>query len=945
MDGIRFARRFLLHSLIAFGALFPAAAFPDEGRNEGRPAAVLPAQASERAEEALERIRERHKRAPRVTLFAPTALPEALPDRRATDVKFTVLVTGGAADFQPKVTLHVRQLETTVPMRDDGLGADLSAHDRIFSARVHFTAQDARAGKCYDVFATVPAGRREIKSDIRRLCASRIPATIATSDFSAFNVITFGAGREAMPVLADEVLIRVTPNFGDNAIIALAAQVNGRVVGSLPAENVYQIRLNGSQTPAGLQQAIDRLRRSGGVLLAAPNAIGGLQSPPIVPVTTSDPLLATQTNLDRINATKAWGITTGDPATLIAVIDTGADFDHPDFWSTPTTTRFATSGANLVAADCSTGTCSAVRVPTTCHATNVCNSGNAATDTYGHGTVVTGFLGAATDNATGIAAVNWQAQVLAVRYATANSTATAAYLLAALNYARGQGARIISISTAMPAAFVGSLVCPSVAGAESEGRLVVAAAGNDGGTGNNYPAACASAMPVANSTVAATLDVIYTGTPPSNFGLWVSIAAPGDSVTSTARTAAACPTCDPAYVSPTGYAAVSGTSFSTPLAAGAAGIVLARSPATTNADLRALLASTGVALQAPAAHIKRIDLLEALHTFNVAPTLIHRTPTTCINENTNTAVPVSVGTLTTDDVDAGTTAHEYTIVAVDDAAKFSIGGPSANLLMLSDGVLNFEAKPSYSVTVRSTDIFGLFVDSGFVVGVCDINEPPTISGGPFTLPENSANGTVVGSVTASDPDGNPLSFSITAGNTGGAFTISAAGQITVANSAALDFETNPVFTLTVTAFDGVKTTQATVVVNLSDVVETIPNPILVFDHAEIDVIDGLGGHVDRYWFRVTNFAAFPNVLFEPRTDLGDCGQNTSPSRTWVSLHNAAGGATLNTFCAFGTNTDLQGVWFAVIPSGNPHAASVYVELLDRATSTTYTSVASPTPVP
>ena len=59
--------------------------------------------------------------------------------------------------------------------------------------------------------------------------------------------------------------------------------------------------------------------------------------------------------------------------------------------------------------------------------------------------------------------------------------------------------------------------------------------------------------------------------------------------------------------------------------------------------------------------------------------------------------------------------------------------------------------------------------------------------------ENAANGTVVGTVAASDPDaGDTLSYAITGGNTGGAFAINATtGQITVNNSAALDFETQP----------------------------------------------------------------------------------------------------------------------------------------------------------
>ena len=77
----------------------------------------------------------------------------------------------------------------------------------------------------------------------------------------------------------------------------------------------------------------------------------------------------------------------------------------------------------------------------------------------------------------------------------------------------------------------------------------------------------------------------------------------------------------------------------------------------------------------------------------------------------------------------------------------------------------------------------------------------------FSLEENSANGTAVGTVTATDIDAaTTLTYSITGGNTGGAFAINAAtGAITVAASAAVNFETTPSFSLTVTATEAFPT--------------------------------------------------------------------------------------------------------------------------------------------
>jgi hypothetical protein len=326
-------------------------------------------------------------------------------------------------------------------------------------------------------------------------------------------------------------------------------------------------------------------------------------------------------------------------------------------------------------------------------------------------------------------------------------------------------------------------------------------------------------MPAANSGVnVSDQDVIHTGTLASNFGTWISVAAPGAAVLSTARTAAACPTCDPLYTSATGYATVTGTSFSAPLAAGAAGLVLARSPSITNADLRALLFSTGVPLQAPATHIRRIDVLAALLTFNTAPTAINLSGL-CVPENTDSTAGASAGTLTTVDADAGTTGFEYGIVGGADQAKFSIGGVNADQLVITDGVLDFETRASYAVRVRSTDVGAAFFEQDFVVAVCNINEPPIVSDTTFTIAENSPAPTLVGTLVASDPEGVSPTFAITGGNVGGAFAISGTGQITVANSLALDFETTPVFNLTVTVSDGMNPILVLVTVNLIDVPE------------------------------------------------------------------------------------------------------------------------------
>ncbi|MFM9962474.1 MAG: Calx-beta domain-containing protein, partial [Planctomycetaceae bacterium] len=99
---------------------------------------------------------------------------------------------------------------------------------------------------------------------------------------------------------------------------------------------------------------------------------------------------------------------------------------------------------------------------------------------------------------------------------------------------------------------------------------------------------------------------------------------------------------------------------------------------------------------------------------------------------------------------------------------------------------------------------------------------PVVNDQTFSINENSANNSVVGTVIATDP-GDVLTYSILSGNTGGAFAInSSTGQLTVANSAVLDFETTPSFPLTVKVQDaGGLSDTATITINLNNLQATL----------------------------------------------------------------------------------------------------------------------------
>ena len=137
--------------------------------------------------------------------------------------------------------------------------------------------------------------------------------------------------------------------------------------------------------------------------------------------------------------------------------------------------------------------------------------------------------------------------------------------------------------------------------------------------------------------------------------------------------------------------------------------------------------------------------------------------------------------------------------------------------------MNFESYPVFTLIVQVEDNGpGNLTDQATVtVNLNDMNEDPNVENQTFTVDENSTNGTTVGTVIATDPDiGQSLAYSIISGNTNSAFQInSSSGELTVDNGSALDFESTPVFSLTVQVMDngqGNLIDQATITINLND---------------------------------------------------------------------------------------------------------------------------------
>jgi hypothetical protein len=180
----------------------------------------------------------------------------------------------------------------------------------------------------------------------------------------------------------------------------------------------------------------------------------------------------------------------------------------------------------------------------------------------------------------------------------------------------------------------------------------------------------------------------------------------------------------------------------------------------------------------------------------------------------------TVGTVVASDPDAGQ-AKTFSLVTGNTNGAFAINASTGVLTVADATAINFEVTPTFALIVKVQDngTGNLSSQANITVSLIDINEVPVIGNQSFSVIENSANGTTVGTINSIDPDaGQTSTISIVSGNTNNAFAINAStGVITVANTTALNFGITPSFTLVIKVQDngtGLLSSQANIIVNL-----------------------------------------------------------------------------------------------------------------------------------
>lgn len=252
-------------------------------------------------------------------------------------------------------------------------------------------------------------------------------------------------------------------------------------------------------------------------------------------VAVNDPRSAEQYSLDRMQVRSAWGLSTGG-AGIVAVLDTGVQFDHPDL-----------AGRLLPGYD-------------------FVNDDADASDDNGHGTWVSGIIAANANDGYGIAGISWSDRILPVKIMNREGTGSTSDLTSGIIWAANNGATVINMSVGgFP---YSQFVQDAVNYAWSKGAVLIGAAGNNRREETFYPASFANVVSVS----ATQGDDEFTNW--SSYGSRVDVSAPGATILTTncyACTYGGHDTWGP-------HTKISGTSFATPNVAGVVALIRARYP-------------------------------------------------------------------------------------------------------------------------------------------------------------------------------------------------------------------------------------------------------------------------------------------------------------------------------------------------------------------------------
>jgi len=385
-----------------------------------------------------------------------------------------------------------------------------------------------------------------------------------------------------------ELVVKISPNTSLREFKVLNDQMNAfnakkafpNFNASIPLGRVYIIRF---ALDSDIQEISRQYANHSIIEAAQPNYLREPRAEEIIP---NDEKFEKLWNLEKIDMPKAWAIEKGNPDVVIAIIDGGVDYRHPDLkskiWSNED--EIPSNGIDddkngYVDDRIGWDFTDAKTLP---GKGDFVERDNDPMDESGHGTHVAGIAGAQVNNKIGIAGVAWQCKIMAIRSGASlisgGSRLQDDDSAAAIIYAADNGANVINMSWGdYQNSFI---IRDAVDYAYERGCVLVGAAGNGYSPQVIFPAGYSNVISVASIN---QLDSRYYG---SNYGSAIDVGAPGNLIIST--------------LPGNKYGSLTGTSMASPHVAGTVALMLSKRPGLTNQEvLQIIVYSAEPAVDSP----------------------------------------------------------------------------------------------------------------------------------------------------------------------------------------------------------------------------------------------------------------------------------------------------------------------------------------------------------
>jgi len=547
----------------------------------------------------------------------------------------------------------------------------------------------------------------------------------------------------------DEIIVRFRSGTSLAAVNALHQALGGQLARSWSSvEGLQLVRL---AVGTSISDALRTYRQNRNVLYAEPNYIYHALTTP------NDPkfsqlwgLQNTGQNLGTIgadiHATQAWGLTTGNSNVVVAVIDTGIDYNHEDLmanvWSNPTAYSASIDGVSI---NCAAGTHGFNAVKATCD----------PLDDNGHGTHVSGTIGAVGNNGIGVVGVNWNVQILACKFLDASGGGSLSDAITCLDFVKAvkdRGANIVATNNSWGGGGFSQALSDAIQAQQKDGILFIAAAGNDSSNNDLVPTYPADYFLPSVISVGATTRFEGLANFSNTGAHSVYLGAPGEEILSTTPNNT--------------YSMLSGTSMATPHVTGVAALLAAQNPTRDWRAIKNLILAGGDTVPAVAATVsgKRLNAYGAMTCSNsivakrLQPTLDTLAgsvgqPITLAALNINCAQPAGQVTVTVAPGGQQVTLTD-TGVAPDQVAGDGIYSGTWTPSALGDYILSFSTGDAVQVTVLNNYVLGGTPYSYQTITGVNLNLgdddlatvtspfPVQFGGGSFTKLYVSSNGTM-----------------------------------------------------------------------------------------------------------------------------------------------------------------------------------------------------------